>query len=201
LGRFFFVVKLESEASVFGEELDQYYSQGRVTIPPVLEILRDQLVAAGGFKLPGIFLQSGDEEELMTIRDKLNRDIPFDCKDLHCIANLVIAWLKELASPLLGGLPEGLLLSAAGDYECLSLLDMLKEPNRGIFKWVLDMIGDISLEFSSNGVDFNSLIDCFSKVLYIPSSADPTKNEKLAERVSNMVALLAKYRLKLRESS
>ena len=42
------------------------------------------------FKIPKIFLTTGKEEEILAIRDKLNRDMFYDCRDIHSLANTLV---------------------------------------------------------------------------------------------------------------
>ena len=62
-------------------------------IPQVLETLKDYLVGQNGLSMPGIFRNSGDENELHGIRDLLNRRMFKSCKDIYCVATLIkVRW-------------------------------------------------------------------------------------------------------------
>mmetsp|Transcript_8534 Transcript_8534/g.35591 ORF Transcript_8534/g.35591 Transcript_8534/m.35591 type:complete len:442 (-) Transcript_8534:36-1361(-) len=201
VGRYFFVIRLQSETSVFGQDITQFLNRGKGLVPPVLEQLKAYLTEHGGMEQEQIFLRPGDEVELLAIKDQLNREVFEECKDLHCIATLILTWFRELSAPLLSPLSENLLLSATGEYECLSLMDMMKEPQKTILVWLLELMGDVQVAKDKNGVDPEKLAELVAATIYTPASADAAKNEKLPGKVVNLLNHLVAYRLKLRQRS
>eukprot|EP00339_Tiarina_fusa_P005784 CAMPEP_0117004590 /NCGR_PEP_ID=MMETSP0472-20121206/5504_1 /TAXON_ID=693140 ORGANISM="Tiarina fusus, Strain LIS" /NCGR_SAMPLE_ID=MMETSP0472 /ASSEMBLY_ACC=CAM_ASM_000603 /LENGTH=266 /DNA_ID=CAMNT_0004705579 /DNA_START=432 /DNA_END=1232 /DNA_ORIENTATION=- len=198
VGRFFFLVRLESEHSVFGEDIRQYEENGKVEMPPSLTVMKQFIVSSNGLEKSKIFLTAGKEEEILAIRDKLNRDMFYDCRDIHSLAVTLIAWFSEQTPKLLQGLSENLLLSAAGQQESLSLLDMLKEPNQTIFIWLLELLVDVTMKTSKNGVELSELAKVFGEALYLPQSADSSKNGQLPDAIAKLITNLVNYRAKLR---
>ena len=67
------------------------------------------------------------------------------------------AWFDEQSPKLLQGLSENTILSAGGQQECLSLLDMLKEPSQTIFIWLLELLVDVNRHEDANGVTLAEL--------------------------------------------
>lgn len=52
--------------------------------------MKEFLVASNAFQVPSIFMTAGKEEEILAIRDKLNRDMFYDCRDIHSLAKTFI---------------------------------------------------------------------------------------------------------------
>ena len=65
------------------------------------------------------------------------------------------SWFEELPVKLLKGVSENLLLSASSESAYLSLMDMMKEPQKSIFRWLLEVFVDVYVNASSNNVDIN----------------------------------------------
>ena len=61
-----------------------------VEIPPALVTMRNYMESSGGFKEKQIFVKDGSEEDTLTIRDKLNREIFYECRDIHALAKTLI---------------------------------------------------------------------------------------------------------------
>lgn len=61
-----------------------------VEIPPALVCMRDYLKEVDGFKEKNIFVKEGDEGEILAIRDKINREIFYDCRDVYALAKTLI---------------------------------------------------------------------------------------------------------------
>lgn len=59
-------------------------------IPPALVTMKEFLIASNAFQLQKIFLTPGKEEEILAIRDKLNREMFYDCRDLHSLAKTFV---------------------------------------------------------------------------------------------------------------
>ncbi len=60
-----------------------------VTVPTVLTVMRNYLYDNGALTKQGIFRLTGDEAELVVIKDQLNRGTFTGCKDIHNVANLL----------------------------------------------------------------------------------------------------------------
>lgn len=52
---------------------------------------------------------------------------------------------------------ENLLLSAGGQQEYMSVLDMMRDPQQTLVIWALEVLVDVQLEQEHNGVDMDEL--------------------------------------------
>ena len=108
---------------MFGEDLDQYFQNGQAQIPPVLDLLYDHLKSNNYFTTPQIFLQKTSEDELLSAREKLNRNFTIDSKDPHAAAILIIVrFLPSLLSFLFSPFPLLFLCGYFSPHQILSFL-------------------------------------------------------------------------------
>ena len=52
---------------------------------------------------------------------------------------------------------ENLLLSAGGQQEYMSVLDMMRDPQQSLVIWALEVLVDVHLEQEHNGVDMDEI--------------------------------------------
>ena len=61
-----------------------------MVIPPALESMKEYFLKSEKLKTPRIFFDEGDEEEILTIRDKLNREVFQECRDENALATVFL---------------------------------------------------------------------------------------------------------------
>ena len=59
-------------------------------IPPVLDILKCYFESNGGLKKEKIFINTGNDEDILLTRDQLNRDTFTECRDIYAIPTLIL---------------------------------------------------------------------------------------------------------------
>jgi len=65
-------------------------------IPAVLEMMREYLFTYGGTQVTGIFRMAPDQDECRDVKQQINNGTFNGCKDVHCIANLIKVFFREL---------------------------------------------------------------------------------------------------------
>jgi len=170
IGRFFFLVKLRSESSEFGMPIERYLKpDGTVIIPPVLLTLREEFMRAQGYLADRIFSVAADETETLSVKDQLNRNVFYECKDVHVLGTLIKEWYRELPTPLLIGLDIGVFMESENAAKCVQAFESLNEPAKSLFSWLLDLMCDVVAHTHQNGMSAQNLATVMAPNLFAPS--------------------------------
>eukprot|EP00026_Physarum_polycephalum_P007830 Phypoly_transcript_07898.p1 GENE.Phypoly_transcript_07898~~Phypoly_transcript_07898.p1 ORF type:complete len:379 (+),score=41.02 Phypoly_transcript_07898:156-1292(+) len=196
--KYFMVVSVDSEKSVFGvgvDELECVEDHG-VRVPQVLVTLRDYLYAHNGLQQEGVFRVQGDEKELQLVKNQLNKGTFTECKDVNCIASLIKLWFRELPSPILN-IPIESLRTLESEDECVAIYSDLPEPNRALMTWLLDVLADASM-YSSNKMTPRNFAICVAPNLFTSTGTNPADSLFISGKVVHFVSQILNYRLRLK---
>jgi len=201
VGRYFLVINFESEKSVFGvdfSELPLTEDNGQ-NVPTVLVTMKKYLYDNGGLEQEGVFRLAGDEKETIGVKEQLNTDTFKGCDDINCVANLIKVWFREMPTQLLNQLPSSSFLTIEADDECVQLLDVLKEPNKTLLLWLLDLLGDVAAKESINKMTPRNLAIVVAPNLFTtPPEVSPVDSLMLSQKVVNFVIQVLQHRIKSR---
>lgn len=139
---------MSSASSVFGvphEDVELEQVDG-VMVPAVLELLKAELFDSGGLTQEGVFRKAGEKHKIDEVKTQLNRKnyVPkAPTADIHCCANLIKIWFREMPKPVLASLRTDDLLNLKTQAECVKLLERIPQPNHGLCLWCLDLLLEI----------------------------------------------------------
>ena len=91
----------------------------------ILLIMRKHLYAEGGLMVEGIFWITAENSQEEYVRDKLNKGVLPRGIDVHCLAGLIKAWLRELPSGVLDSFTPEQVMHCNTDDDCTKLVKLL----------------------------------------------------------------------------
>lgn len=172
--RHFFCINVKSEPSMFGvpitdhDMVDDCIFKGMIyKVPSILVKLRHCLYAANGLDEDGIFRVASDETETANTKAKINKGTFNTSNDIHAIAALIKIWFRELPDPIMNDItPEAILQSSEKEETCMKEFETLREPNKSLMLWLLDILCDTAMRESSNKMNARSLAIVVGPNLY-----------------------------------
>jgi len=109
-------------------------------IPTVLVTMKTYFDKNEGAQADGIFRLAPDGEQCSFVKDQLNKNEFEGCDDIHCIANLIKVFFRDLPGSILAGVNPEEIIECTDENKAGEILDALAEPNKSIFQWLLDFI-------------------------------------------------------------
>jgi len=157
-------------------------------VPAVLVTMRNYLYDNGAISHEAIFRLPGDESEGLVIKDQLNRGTFCGCKDIHCVANLIKVWYRELPQQVLNVIPIESLLKFEDEKDCVAIFENMVQPNKSLLQWLLELIAEVAIHENSNKMSPKSLAIVLTPNLFSnPSDVDPSEWLTLSQKVVNFV--------------
>eukprot|EP01089_Gocevia_fonbrunei_P003793 TRINITY_DN1373_c0_g1_i3.p1 TRINITY_DN1373_c0_g1~~TRINITY_DN1373_c0_g1_i3.p1 ORF type:complete len:293 (-),score=44.49 TRINITY_DN1373_c0_g1_i3:54-932(-) len=198
LGRHFLIVKLASEKSVFGvnpEELD-LINDNNHEVPSVLVTMKNYLLDNNGLHKEGIFRLSGDEKEIMSVKEKLSKSQFHGCDDINCIASLIKLWFRELPSSILGDISPATFSSLAlyGPEDALEIVEKLTAPKKSLLMWLVDILADTAQLVDENRMNPRNLAIVVAPNLFVIDQCDPLESLMTSQKIVNFLMLLIEWR-------
>ncbi|KCV70206.1 hypothetical protein H696_03665 [Fonticula alba] len=207
-----FCLNIQSEPSMFGMAIstielipDQIFAEHIFEVPPVLVTLKTLLTQHNGYSAPGIFRLSNEDGDTTTLlRSQINRHKGdpqgIQVEDVYAVANLIKIWFRELPACILSDLPAEALASTdeAACYE--ALCTRVPNPARSIVFWLLDLICQVALFSSVNGMSLKALANIIGPNLYFTtgsSALPPLESLRLSQQIANFVFALLSKRAKI----
>ncbi|KAL6080091.1 Rho GTPase-activating protein gacA, variant 2 [Balamuthia mandrillaris] len=196
LGRFFLLISLPCEKSVFGvlpEDLPQTNDEG-LTVPTVLVQMKDYLLANGGLKQEGIFRLAPDEIETLKCKKQLNQEggafLSSSSVDINIIANLIKVWFRELPEQLLNDISaeQFAKLDDCEDFSVGSwqLLQTAVEPSkRNLIMWLLRLLARFAEEEKATKMSARNLAIVVAPNLFCLDDRNPMESLHLSQKVVN----------------
>lgn len=196
--KYFIVISLDSEKSVFGVRVDELecVEDNGVRIPQVLATLRNYLYNHQGLNQEGVFRVQGDEKELQRIKNALNKSTFTDCSDINCIASLIKLWYREMPEPILN-IPIETLRNIETEEECVAIYTDLKEPNKSLMTWLMDVLADASM-IPANKMTPRNFAICVAPNLFTSTGTNPADSLFISGKVVHFVSQVLNHRLKLK---
>lgn len=159
-------------------------------IPSVLVQMKNLLIQKGGHETEGIFRVAPSSSKVAAVQVQLDSGSAVSCEDVHCISHLIKSWFRDCPDKILTDLDPKMFGPASKDAaERRKLVDMIPEPKRSIFLWILDLCVTCSHFSSLSRMDSRNLAIVFAPNLFPFEAlgADPTKTMLIAEDVIEFV--------------
>ncbi|KAE8703633.1 Rho GTPase-activating protein 3 [Hibiscus syriacus] len=189
-------------ASVFGVSAKsmQCSNDGRGNnVPTILLMMQGRLYAEGGLKAEGIFRINAENGQEEYVRNELNNGVLPRGIDVHCLAGLIKAWLRELPSGVLDSLtPEQVMLCNTED-DCVQLVKLLPSTEAALFDWAIELMADVVQHEQYNKMNARNIAMIFAPNM--SQVADPLTALIHVAKVMNFLKTLILKSIREREES
>eukprot|EP01102_Stenamoeba_stenopodia_P007666 TRINITY_DN2163_c0_g1_i1.p1 TRINITY_DN2163_c0_g1~~TRINITY_DN2163_c0_g1_i1.p1 ORF type:complete len:530 (-),score=106.95 TRINITY_DN2163_c0_g1_i1:57-1646(-) len=205
VGRFFILISINSEKSIFGMDIKELGkvvdADNGLSIPSVLYTMKRFLYDHGGLIQEGVFRLAGDELETMEVKSKLNDGTFTTCNDVNCIANLIKVFFRELPDQVLNELPPSTFLSSDDEASCVNAYETLLQPGvkKDLLDWLLDLLADVALQEPINKMNSRNLAIVVAPNLFQADddgSMNPMESLTLSQKVVNFVYQVLNFKVK-----
>jgi hypothetical protein len=156
-------------------------------IPTVLILMRDYLRKENAFQIEGLFRIAADAEECVFVKKALNEGAFVRCDDVHCISNLLKVWFRDLPRAILDPIDTAHIDAVTTDAEAAAIVEMLEEPHKSIFLWIIDLCVECSSQADVNKMTGKNLAIVFGPNLFSPSMADPMASLRFSQKVAQFM--------------
>ncbi|KAL6005278.1 hypothetical protein ACLOJK_005841 [Asimina triloba] len=191
---------LTNLASVFGvstESMQCSFDSRGNSVPTILLLLQTRLYQQGGLQAEGIFRINAENSQEEYVRDQLNRGIVPDGIDVHCLAGLIKAWLRELPTGVLDSLAPEQVMQCQSEEECGQLVRLLPPTEAALMDWAINLMADVVQEEQHNKMNARNVAMVFAPNM--TQMADPLTALMYAVQVMNFLKMLIIKTLKERE--
>ncbi|MFQ6626689.1 hypothetical protein Gotur_005729 [Gossypium turneri] len=206
LGHLIFLLNVQyvffslSSASVFGvsaKSMQCSYDARGNSVPTILLMMQKRLYAEGGLKAEGIFRINADNTQEEYVRNKLNRGIVPRGIDVHCLAGLIKAWLRELPSGVLDSLTPEQVMHCNTEDDCIQLTRLIPSTEAALLDWAINLMADVVQHEQYNKMDARNIAMVFAPNM--TQMADPLTALIHAVQVMNFLKTLILKTLRERE--
>ncbi|MBA0769427.1 hypothetical protein Gotri_018160 [Gossypium trilobum] len=191
-----------SSASVFGvsaESMQCSYDDRGNSVPTILLMMQKRLYAGGGLKAEGIFRINAENSQEEYVRDKLNKGVVPRGIDVHCLAGLIKAWLRELPNGVLDSLTPEQVMHCNTEDDCNELVKLLPPTEAALLDWAINLMADVVQHEEYNKMNARNIAMVFAPNM--TQMADPLTALIHAVQVMNFLKTLILKTLSEREES
>ncbi|GMI98963.1 ROP guanosine triphosphatase (GTPase)-activating protein 3 [Hibiscus trionum] len=189
-------------ASVFGVSVESmqcsYDGRGNI-LPTILLVMQSRLYAEGGLKAEGIFRINAENSQEEYVRDMLNKGVVPRGIDVHCLAGLIKAWLRELPSGVLDSLTPAQVMHCNTEDECVQLQKLLPSTEAALLDWAINLMADVVQHEQYNKMNARNIAMVFAPNM--TQMADPLTALIHAVQVMNFLKTLILKTIREREES
>ncbi|KAE8724061.1 Rho GTPase-activating protein 3 [Hibiscus syriacus] len=135
-----------ASASVFGvsaKSMQCSYDDRGNSVPTILLMMQRRLYSEGGLKAEGIFRINAENSREAYVRNKLNRGVVPRGVNVHCLAGLIKAWLRELPSGVLDSLTPEQVMHCNTEEDCIELLKLVPPTEAALLDWAINLMADV----------------------------------------------------------
>ncbi|MBA0826569.1 hypothetical protein Goarm_011400 [Gossypium armourianum] len=189
-----------ASASVFGvsaKSMQCSYDARGNSVPTILLMMQKRLYAEGGLKAEGIFRINADNTQEEYVRNKLNRGVVPRGIDVHCLAGLIKAWLRELPSGVLDSLTPEQVMHCNTEDDCIQLTRLIPSTEAALLDWAINLMADVVQHEQYNKMDARNIAMVFAPNM--TQMADPLTALIHAVQVMNFLKTLILKTLRERE--
>ncbi|URD86950.1 RhoGAP [Musa troglodytarum] len=191
-----------ASASVFGVSAESmqcgYDSRGN-SVPTILLLMQERLYSQGGLKAEGIFRINPENSQEENVREQLNKgSVPEDI-DVHCLASLIKAWLRELPEGVLDSLSPEQVLQCITEEESVQLVKLLPPTQASLLNWAVELMADVVEEEELNKMNARNIAMVFAPNM--TQMSDPLTALMHAVQVMNLLKTLILKTLREREEA
>ncbi|XP_039007502.1 rho GTPase-activating protein 5-like [Hibiscus syriacus] len=180
-----------ASASVFGvsaESMQCSYDDRGNSVPTILLMMQKRLYAAGGLKAEGIFRINAENSQEEYVRDELNKGVVPRGIDVHCLAGLIKAWLRELPSGVLDSLTPEQVMHCNTEDDCAELVKLLPQTEASLLDWSINLMADVVQHEQYNKMNARNVAMVFAPNM--TQMADPLTALIHAVQVMNFLKTL-----------
>mmetsp|Transcript_7255 Transcript_7255/g.13929 ORF Transcript_7255/g.13929 Transcript_7255/m.13929 type:complete len:434 (+) Transcript_7255:135-1436(+) len=156
-------------------------------IPLVLIQMKKYLFENNGLQSEGIFRLAPDQNECKKVKDLLDRAKFKKCADINVIANLIKVWFREMPDRLLTGIAPSTIQDCKDSKGALKIVDTLKEPNKSLVLWLLDMLVDVAKWSHVNKMNPRNLAIVMAPNLFTADNLDPMAGLAYSQQMSKFL--------------
>ncbi|KAE8697192.1 Rho GTPase-activating protein 3 [Hibiscus syriacus] len=191
-----------ASASVFGvsaESMQCSYDDRGNSVPTILLMMQKRLYAEGGLKAEGIFRINAENSQEEYVRDELNKGVVPRGINVHCLAGLIKAWLRELPSGVLDSLTSEQVMHCNTEDDCAELVKLLPQTEAALLDWSINLMADVVQHEQYNKMNARNVAMVFAPNM--TQMADPLTALIHAVQVMNFLKTLILKTLGEREDS
>ncbi|KAE8693667.1 Rho GTPase-activating protein 3 [Hibiscus syriacus] len=191
-----------ASVSVFGvsaASMQCCYDDRGNSVPTILLMMQKCLYAEGGLKAEGIFRINAENSQEEYVREKLNNGVVPCGIDVHCLAGLIKAWLRELPSGVLDSLTPEQVMHCNTEDDCTELVKLLPQTEAALLDWAINLMADVVQHEQYNKMNARNVAMVFAPNM--TQMADPLTALIHAVQVMNFLKTLILKTLRKREES
>ncbi|KAK9280513.1 hypothetical protein L1049_014205 [Liquidambar formosana] len=191
-----------ASASVFGvsaKSMQCSYDQRGNSVPTILLMMQKRLYSEGGLQAEGIFRINAENSQEECVRNQLNKGVVPRGIDVHCLAGLIKAWLRELPTGVLDSLTPEQVMHCNTEDECTLLVKLLPPTEAALLDWAINLMADVVQHEHQNKMNARNIAMVFAPNM--TQMADPLTALIHAVQVMNFLKTLIMKTLQEREES
>jgi len=183
----FLVVRTHTLQGTFGVDpstLETIYDAG-FDVPSILVEMKNYLLNQDAWRQEGIFRLAGEASDIKYVKQQMNKTKRLDVStnpDINSIANLLKIWYRDLPTPILNELPAEAVCNSTDIQVCVEAFDSLKEPQRSLLGWLLDLMVDVCSNKDTNKMSEQNLAIVVAPNLYDPPGCDPMEGLVMSQK-------------------
>jgi Ran GTPase-activating protein (RanGAP) involved in mRNA processing and transport len=159
-------------------------------IPSVLVAMKDYLLANGGTQSVGIFRLTPDKNEVENVKTELNEKTFQRVNDINAISHLIKQWFKDCPDKILAELPTKDFTAFAKSKDAMiQSYNLISEPRRSIYFWLLDLCVAISHFSEVNLMGPKNLAIVFAPNLHPFDNLDQLQGLRASEELGAYMTL------------
>ncbi|KAK4848314.1 hypothetical protein QYF36_011595 [Acer negundo] len=191
-----------ASASVFGvsaKSMQCSYDDRGNSVPTILLMMQKRLYSEGGLKAEGIFRINAENSQDEYVRDQLNKGVVPCGIDVHYLAGLIKAWLRELPTGVLDSLTPKQVMHCNTEDDCTQLVKLIPPTEAALLDWAINLMADVVQHEPYNKMNTRNIVMVFAPNM--TQMADPLTALIHAVQVMNFLKTLILKTLREREES
>ncbi|KAH9731321.1 Rho GTPase-activating protein 3 [Citrus sinensis] len=191
-----------ASVSVFGvsaKSMQCSYDDRGNSVPTILLMMQRHLYSEGGLKAEGIFRINAENSQEEYVRDQLNKGVVPHGIDVHCLAGLIKAWLRELPTGVLDSLTPDQVMHCNTEEDCTQLVKLLPPSEAALLDWAINLMADVVQHEQYNKMNARNIAMVFAPNM--TQMADPLTALIHAVQVMNFLKTLILKILREREEA
>ncbi|XP_044493205.1 rho GTPase-activating protein 3 [Mangifera indica] len=191
-----------ASVSVFGvsaKSMQCSYDDRGNSVPTILLMMQKHLYSGGGLKAEGIFRINAENSQEEFVRNQLNKGVVPHGIDVHCLAGLIKAWLRELPTGVLDSLTPEQVMHCNTEGDCTQLVKLLPPTEAALLDWAINLMADVVQHEQYNKMNARNIAMVFAPNM--TQMADPLTALIHAVQVMNFLKTLILKTIREREES
>ncbi|TXG63084.1 hypothetical protein EZV62_010078 [Acer yangbiense] len=169
------------------------------SVPTILLMMQKRLYSEGGLEAEGIFRINAENSQEEYVRDQLNKGVVPRGIDVHCLAGLIKAWLRELPTGVLDSLTPEQVMHCNTEDDCTQLMKLIPPTEAALLDWAINLMADVVQHEPYNKMNARNIAMVFAPNM--TQMADPLTALIHAVQVMNFLKTLILKTLREREES